>query len=1221
MTTRPALLRWGLPAVLALVGTQSAHADSPLYAERGGLYLDRSLEDPELMTTWVGVDSSGYVYAQRPNEHLTCWHPDDPLGTRVTTQFSSVSVGGFFNGPVYWAMGSGLDGIEMLGVADGSFGATVWRRGHFRCGDYQGEANEAEPWRNHTALGGAITLENTPRPAFLTARPAPVFAPDGAACWAEPEGVSCVTVDPDGVRIERRFLLSEIIAERVIDPSWRGVRGPDDGTPLERWQLRLPTWLADGRFVVIAELGFESGQRSWGPFPFLMELEEAASPRWIERVRPATPPLYGEGLQVNALAGVNLLTRLDGLEAIVGWRGPEAWVLPDAGGGPFLLDWSGPIREVFVCPVGDDFDRAIACPGSGLGGGVATESQAAEHLLAQVQAAVPVPSGLALPLVGLAAGGDGALVRTLSVLRVVEGELDLDGDGLDRQTERALSTSDTTRRSDGGCLADGLEVENGLDPSRASDDPVRATRVDYRAESRLVEWFLDDMMRTSTPTVPGWAPQGGVGPLCWAEACFSNGPGGGPRAPLVCETKSGVELALGTFCQGHDDTVNGRWQAPDGSFEVQLRGRSLVIVDVETGTLTPLLDLDTADFGVPILPPMAPGQGWAPTLTVVPVDRDRVFIAHEGFVIDGEYRGSDLRVWLTDGAGLLRKVYDHLATLCEAGLGPCAPPPNQAAFRFVRPSFPRTRVAGWLPGAERLVVAVGPEDGSFTFEQPRHLVGLHAERPPTLIGYDFALPDFDELPHYLQATGAGDFLHGYGFMDTCGEPVGLGFEGPGPLVSRPTTILPGYRGIPESGTGVTFYGDINLQGQFFESVPYRLTEAEPGDIFTLRRMSSGPTDWMLMRSGPRGGLAPAWFTIVDDENLRWPSGLDIDADGYACLTDRELGGIGRLHLLGPGTTRTPNEFLVTWDLPEGAADCMMEPDGSILVLQDRVRRLVRLGHPFAEPELVRELTETEPTTLVRAPDGAIEVLDRQRAEYGRLYLEDGRKLEVVGDANTILLDGVPLAVGADVFPASPDSRPWRVELAVRPDGRLVIQRLDTTHLDNQDIGFGPATPPMVYDLEREQALPLTTNELHAHWLIARLPGGEPRDPWTGEEFVPLLSEPLPTAPDTPAPPTGGAPLEGPTDGGCSGGAVGGLVGLLLITRRRAPRAAHTRGRASPHTRSPRHRPHPHTRSSRSAARAASGRRHTRGAPRRRPGARSRGPCPRRAPRRPGRGRR
>lgn len=1158
MTTWPALLRWALPAILALLATQSAHADSPLYGERGGLYIDRWLEDPELMVGWLGVDRDGFVYAQRPNEHPTCWHPDDPDGTRVTVPLAG-----------YWAMSQDLSGLETLEVTDGGFGATVWSRGRFRCGDAEG----------HTALAGPFTLENTPRPAFMTARPAPVFAPDGAACWAEPEGVSCVTFDPDGVRFERRFPLSDIIAERVIDPSWRGIRGPDDGEPLEHWQLRLPTWLPDGRFVVIAELGFESGERSWGPFPFLMELEDAASPRWVERVRPATPPPNSEGLQVHALAGVELLTRLDGLEAIVGWRGPEAWVLPDAGGGPFLLDWSGPIREVFACPISADFDRAIACPGSGLGIGVAMESQAAEHLMAQAQAAFPVPGGLALPLVGLSAGGDGALVRTLSVLRVVEGELDLDGDGLDRQTERALSTSDTTRRSDGGCLADGLEVESGLDPSRASDDPVRAPRVDYRAESRLVEWFLEDRMRDTTPTVPGWAPQGGVGPLCWAEACFSNAPNGGAHAPLMCETKSGVELSLGTFCQGHDDTLSGRWHAHDGSFEVQLRGRALVIVDRETGDLTPLLDLDAADFGVPILPPMAPGQGWAPILTVVPVDRDRVFVAHEGFVIDGEYRGSDLRVWVTDGNGALRKVYDHLAEQCEADLGPCAASLGSGPFQFVRPSFPRTRVAGWLPGAERLLVAVGPEAGTSTFTQPRHLVGLHPTLPPTLIGYDFALPDFDELPHYLQATGAGDFLHGYGFMDACGEPVGFGFEGPGPLVSRPTTILPGHRGIPESGTGVTLYGDINLLGRFFESVPYHLTEAEPGDIFTLRRQSSGwadpsPTHWMLMRSGPRGGLAPAWFTDVEDESLGWPSGLDIDADGYACLTDRELGGIGRLHLLGPGTTRTPNEFLVTWDVAEGAADCLMEPDGSILVLQDRARRLVRLAHPFAEPELVRELTETEPTTLVRAPDGAIEVLDRQRGEYGRLYLEDGRKLEVVGDANTVLLDGVPLAVGAEVFPNIPNAEPWRVELAVRPDGRLVLQRLDTTHLENQDIGFGPATPPMVYDLEREQALPLTTNELHSHWLVARLPGGAPRDPWTGAELVPPISEPLPTAPAAPTAPTDGTPLEEPTDGGCSGGgAVGGLVGLLLLTRRRAPRAAHTREPGAPHTRSPASRPH------------------------------------------------
>ncbi|HRE92208.1 MAG TPA: hypothetical protein PK095_24040, partial [Myxococcota bacterium] len=326
-------------------------------------------------TGFFGVDRDGFVYGDLPDEGPRCWDLDDPLASAAT------GVPVYSRG--YWGFSAGHGSIESLEVSDGSFGTTVYTLSRFRCA-----VGEVE----HVA--GPFTLEG-PRPAWMTASPAPTWSPDGAACWVEPGGLSCATLTESGISFARRFELSDIVKDLPIDPTWLGGRDVSLGPVEASWRLRLPTWLesASGwRFIVIAEVSFTSGSRSWGPFPFLVTRDETAAASWVPLVRPARPPLDNEDLQVSSLASVRLFSRIGGLDAIVGWMGDKLWLLFDGGSAPRVVDLVPLLTRHFACPLAADAPRALGCPGGGgIGTSVAIADQAAERLLAQAQAPLRVP--------------------------------------------------------------------------------------------------------------------------------------------------------------------------------------------------------------------------------------------------------------------------------------------------------------------------------------------------------------------------------------------------------------------------------------------------------------------------------------------------------------------------------------------------------------------------------------------------------------------------------------------------------------------------------------------------------------------------------------------------------------------------------------------------------------------------------------------------------------
>ena len=1147
--------------VVALILTANASLAQPLFLPPGDQRAEvlATTSDPNT-SHWVGMDLTGHVYTVTA-QYAACWHPEDPAGTRVTLRPASSQTGAFMpNGSVVTLMDHGHEGLRLLGWRSGPSVPTTLKTAIFRCADHEGGVIDDTRFDAYVTTA-EVTLD-TPLPTWLTAGGTWVARPGGDLCKltdTTEDTLWCVEVrdiDEGGVTFSKVLELADLVAvleTHGIDPT---LRAPTGGVerPTETWRMRLPTWLEDGRMLVVVELRLGTGNTSWGPFAWL--LEQTTDGKWHIRYAPPKPRIGSRLNNDSTLQMLTLLTDVDGLDAIVGWPVLHTdWsgeVLRDTENGPvfvgprgigaFLLPedpratsartwgWTLPLGEVFRCsPAVDITDNCQE--GSGRIGG-ADGDKLWERFEAIHSRAIRIPDGLAVPtLVGLEEVPNTSGRTRYGLVRLAwnADTLDLDEDGLSREHEQRLGTSDWSDSSDGGALRDGLEVALGRDPADPSDDPARAHSPVYWAESRLVERFLADRI------APDHGLLGGYGPLCHTTT-----------GALECHLQNGDLVDYGDFATRTDESPILRiWHSQDGTFIVVRREEGLIAIDHHTGHEDLLVPDTTLEAELAALPSSG---GWATDLTVVASDRDTIFVAFTGVTDVDQAR---VHVVDPDAPTGLRLVYDHTQARCDSRMGPCDDrTPPTSSLRSVPQNDLSTRgygssgllIGGVLPGPRRLMVSVLGRYGRWT-------LGIHPEDPPIVLRYGDELAYLGGLlglPRYILPTGHGDFTTGPGFMDAFGNPIGTTVERAGPWDTPPTVLPPHHLGLAD--TGVIFTQDTNRRA--YEYVPYATFSADPGDVFTLvdepfEHALGAPRDarWRLFRSGPRGGLAPVWDYALGSVELRSPTGMDINHRGELCLADKHLGRL-RVFIPNPGSL-APRRPHFDYALTEGATDCLMEDDGTVWVLQDRgpTPRVARYELFTEEPLEVVAVTATDPVGLVRTPDGGFEVLDRAApgpGSHGRLYLQSGERLDLEPS----------LCVGLR------DATPWRVFGVERPDGWLVVSCLSET--PSGLISRGGDT--IVLHPETGQSFPLSSNQTRAStFLLARMPGGARVDPWTGDT---LDSATLPTLPPTlaaPAPPTDGTPVATtliPDDGGCASGhpsLLSVLTLLLLLGLRPRPR--------------------------------------------------------------------
>jgi len=1162
-----------LGLTLAALVAAAPVAAQPLFVQPGDprAVLVATTTDP-LTRAWVGMDPADHVYTGNA-QYAACWHPDDPVATKVVLRAGWPQAGAFLpGGQVVALMDWGHDGMRLFGWKAGPSVPTTFKTGVFRCADHTGGV--IDDTRFDTFETTAEVTTDAPLPAWLGGDRW-VVRPSGDLCRipAEEDALWCAEVREGGVTFVKEIDIDDVVAAIDVDPA---IRAPvaAGARPTETWRMRLPTWLEDGRALVVVELRLGSGSYSWGPFAWLVE--RGTDGRW--RVRYAPPkPLIGSQLNHDStLQMLHLLTDVDGLDAIVGWpalradwssevvedteagpvpRGPQglgAWLLPEDPRATATRTWGWTLAlgEVFRCT--PDVTQPDNCQeGSGTIG--VDGDKLWERFETIHRAAIRLPGGIGVPtLAGVeeVPGTSGTTRWGLVRLTWDEDALDMDEDALARGDERRLGTSDWVASSDHGRLPDGLEVAMGKDPDDPSDDPTYAHPPRYWAESRLVERFLPDRDPNASFT-DGYGFLGGYGPLCHTDTC---GTGLGDRdAALECRMGNGDVIDYGQMnCGDDEDRITRVWPSQDGTFVVVRRVDGLVAIDHATGRERVLVPAATVDAELAALPSTT---GWVTDVTVVPADDDTIFVAFTGV-----NQVDQARIHVVDGGGL-RLVYDHAAARCDSRMGACDDrPAPEGALRSVPLNDLSTKgyggsglmIGGVLPGPRRLVVSVLGRYG-------RWMIGVHPTDPPIVLrhGADLAFgAGLGGLPRYVLPTGHGDFTTGPGFIDAWGNPIGTIIERAGPWGTPPTVIPPHHLGLAD--TGVIFTMDVN--GRAYEYVPYDTSEAEPGDVFTLANGSftsdlGAPRDarWRLYRSGPRGGIAPVWSFALGSVELRGPTGMDVNARGELCIADKHH---GRLRVFVPfAASLAPAVPLFDYALDEGAVDCLMEPDGTVWVLQDRGAspRVARYALFVEDPIETVAVTAADPVGLVRTPDGGFEVLDREAGELGRVYRASGERVD---------LDASPCTFGVD-------GAPWRVFGVERPDGWLVVNCLVETA--SGLVTFGG--PTRVVHPDHGEPLPLTSNTSHTLTLLARLPGGAAVDPWTGDALdtealtptqPPGIPPPASPVAGTPVPAGGGATED---DGGCGAGGsplspvvLAALLALVARGRARGARASSARCR-------------------------------------------------------------
>lgn len=1044
----------------------------------------------------LGIDADGWVYTH-DSGHVGRYDPADPQGTFASAQPRYPGIGN----PVRVTgllMTADLDGVWALA---GDAQALVVHR--VRQNDWAG----AETW----TLPFDADPDWQALSAALDAGGAEVIAAPDGVCLRFDHAIHCV--DPAAGAVRRILDLDTLAAAMPPLPRYGRIPEPADGTPerLPRvddvWRIDHALFVPDGRaFVAVARraaIEFDGDTRvpdGVGEVGYLLEVGPAGdlSVRYgpIKRYvapgqQPTNDPLRIVGL-VHWPARDAIAAHITGWDygwrdvdrpdlplghddnRTHGWRGQGLRIFPLDGGGRGWLSLTDPVIRRLRCAQGA---YPEAC------------QFGATRMLRH-------PDGDLRVVIETFPGPDrNRRVVGIHPLDLDEAALDLDGDGLPAAAEAEAGTSDLHADTDGGGDDDFGEVALlGTDPTDAGDDPVAAMRaaspVNYRS-SPLVRLRLAE--RASNPKVVETV--GAVGPLCFDYTCYA---------------ADGTVVLRYDDVPGHADSLGVR--SADGSHLVLTDSEAIHRIFFEDGRRETLVTLDDLRRIFDRSPELQSFWGpiTIPGVRVVPVDR------HRTWLINGAWPARV--VLLEDGEP--RVMYDAETARCDSGYGPCddGPMPDAVSLLARGGALP----GGGLQGPGLPVDDIDP-DGSMPYvgydplterlqigvygNWQTWLLGLHATRPPLVLGtqHDLRRPDPDGIyvdaligqpvfPAWSVPTGDGMRLTDRGLFDATRAPIAADVAHFA-IRGRPLTVW-GDTLVYDHYTGSDYDG-------FYELV--RTGGLEPGDLIALtfggRDVYDPNGPWnlrdalTLYHGKARGGLNRVWVqgddvsAVTDGPLVRGLVGMDVTPDGRLCVTDGEVvvtfEGIAENGLM---------PAIPIWRAPlPGAVGCAF--DGPDLLGLTAAPAAVHAFEPGRGAFTFRRALEQAPEGFMRTLDGALAI-------------------RYPGPAATDL-DDTPLdpteAAAHLPDPASawsPGLRPdgIRVDLT---DGRLVATDLWTE-----------ATAWYAFE-------PLGEETDRVLYMI--VPGGEPRDPWTGEWRMAPAPPPARPAPLSAAP----AVSAEPSAGGCA----------------------------------------------------------------------------------------
>lgn len=687
----------------------------------------------------------------------------------------------------------------------------------------------------------------------------------------------------------------------------------------------------------------------------------------------------------------------------------------------------------------------------------------------------------------------------------LNGEQDLDGDGLDATAEAALGTSDWRYDSDGGGVSDLREARLlDADPTDPTDEPgaeARAVGLRFLVSSPLVQMRLPEAIANPRVDPDRVRTLSARGPLCARGTCY-----GADGAPLV--DYGGALASLYDPATGEGGGQSGQGEtiidvppvlSSDGRFLLIQTSEGLRRFWLGDGTVEPAVDYATLAraFG---LRPQVSADG--ARLLTFPVDRDRLFV----MLLDR----SDVapRVALVDGDGALQVLLDLDALCADEGL-PCQLDHHDNVLRqdlwrdLMEP-------LGWSEGMNRLLIRLwtrwdAPVIGVGADGTVERVEGL-AENVATVTANEpwQVLPPAPVFDRFQASTGHGEWYTGRDLVDESGTPL------PAIIGARVA------HGDPFSAWGDALLFDYfeSAEQGLHELVRYE-DEVRAGDVLVLAYLrgtvgAAGRELPMLFRSGPRGGLMPVWDTYV--EGMQQPTGMDANERFEVCVADGTQVLVFEPTALSRGRATAERG---RWPLP-GAADCQLHADGLRALVGADVYRL--RGDVF------------------EATGETAQAFYRDQAGAPHQLAPGGSRLDA------LVPEGYAAPAGLVAGP-----------MVRRADGLVVFLAPSEDFLTD--------TMVRVLDPVDGRLHRLDWHQLSGRAALAIVPGGEGQDPWARAD-----NTRLPDGRGGPGPsPSGDAGTE---DGGHGGGGgcaftaapaptgvtwLAGLGGLLLRRRRRRGR--------------------------------------------------------------------
>ena len=1076
---------------------------------------------------YLGSDDQGYIY------QYGSWGGASDVSTPVACYLQETPeellLPAVEKGTYYAAMAHDDSGVYLYGNSAGGV-----RLGKLRCGGPDGYTWESGEY----AVGSLPELVDWTGEKPISTM---IMSPDHAYCFITKEGLWCGRADDEEGSLEFNLEISleEVFKHLEVDPGlaaevigWTSSE-PD---PMLR-RLRAVHWLPDGRLFSIIDVRFDgvSGSGAYigtGWLGYVLQHHEDGTISVYHK--PPRPAVPGESW----------------------WSGDAYTTFADPLYDATDLFYSAELDALLVWPLrywdwnnirAYDPQTMSEYPAGPMGFGfyvLPFQYEQAGYLSLTQAILRSTPCGLPVPGAAIQLYGDkiGVTMKNQPQLGMLQMTLDLDAldmddDGLSYNHEVSLGSSDYTIQSDGGTTADSVEVHiTGTDPTDDADEPAfilsTETRIAY-VRSGLIKKHLDELGITAevnANAATGGAPDS---PLCLIPSGSTEG------ECILADRVTRIPIQLGGYHYAF---------SPDGSYLAFLSDKGVQRLHFPSGETDTFISTDQLyEFDILLMIPE-----WGPNtydgVKLFPVDDELIFVSYEYYRFDWQLNENVFELIVVayrPGEGTL--VYNHQQARCDSGMGPsCDPVLNEyegtpgGICAGKQPWTndmldPGAAVAGWFPEIERLLRVTATT-------WSRHYVALHPDEPPVMLmggKYFQGWMELMGMPAYVMPTGHKEYFTGWGFLDGyLNAPFRFELSGMGP-----------------GAKPVACWGDIIMTFMYSGAtvIPWEVVryqgKGDPGDVLTLTYSQSWQAGiaYMMLRSGPRGGLAQAWDRPVV---LYDPWGMDMGPDGLLCLTVRgQYPGDGKVEILASeAPDQAPSKTVMTIGGTGDVTDCHMGDDGSVYILHTDPPCITRLPQLWVEEwEVFKELpADKEPLDLIVAPDGSLEVLYKDGPVRGFIYLKDGRKVEMGWEDYSVTVDGEFVTTITDFIDTSAGAIHTHARFIERPDGLVVAVPFASSVL--------PALTTNAWVLDPDKG---------GHWLLspvkfttntgnglAIMPGGKTTDPWA--PYLEMPSTHIPDQPDGVAPPTTGSLVEiiDDSSGGCSNGRPGGgqwlIFGMLIL---------------------------------------------------------------------------